>query len=152
MKTKTVMHVDDDKIIGKMVKLVLEKMAGWNVEYCSNCEQALEYMKKVEPDLVILDIMMPNADGPTTMKALRNHGLSEDVPVIMMSAKVLTEVSDFYNAMGVAGLIQKPFNPATLTDEIQLLVDRFETNRLRDRLESDTAYGAGRPGIREAVR
>jgi len=152
MKIKRVLHVDDDRIIGKMVRLVLEKMAGWDVEYCESVNEALEYTKRVEPDLVILDIMMPDSDGPTTMKALRNQGLSEEIPVIMMSAKVLTEVTEYYTAMGVAGLIQKPFNPATLTDEIQLLVDTFETNRLHTRLKSGTANGALNKGAQEVMR
>lgn len=152
MKIKTVLHVDDDRIIGKMVKLVLEKMADWEVEYCTNVEEALDYIKRIEPDLVILDIMMPDSDGPTTMKALRNQGLSEEIPVIMMSAKVLTEVTEYYTAMGVAGLIQKPFDPATLTDEIQLLVDTFETNRLRNRLLSSTANGALYSDAQEVMR
>ncbi len=152
MKIKTVLHVDDDRIIGKMVKLVLEKMADWDVEYCTNVKEALEYTKRIKPDLVILDIMMPDSDGPTTMKALRNQGLSEEIPVIMMSAKVLTEVSEYYTAMGVAGLIQKPFDPATLTDEIQLLVDTFETNRLRNRLLTSTANGALNEAAQEVMR
>lgn len=152
MRIKTVLHVDDDRIIGKMVKLVLEKMADWDVEYCTNVKDALEYIKRSEPDLVILDIMMPDSDGPTTMKALRNQGLSEEIPVIMMSAKVLTEVTEYYTALGVAGLIQKPFDPATLTDEIQLLVDTFETNRLRNRPLSSTANGALDKGAREVMR
>ena len=148
MKIQTVLHIDDDKIIGRMVKLVLEKMAGWEVEYCSSCEAALEYIKRNEPDIVLLDIMMPDADGPTTLKTLRRQGLSEDVPAIFMSAKVMSGMSENFSALDIAGIIQKPFNPATLTDEIQLLVDKFETNRRSERQHTSTVYG----GVRNRIR
>lgn len=152
MKIQTVLHIDDDKLIGRMVKLVMEKMAGWTVKHCLSSEEALIYIKGAEPDLVILDFMMPKSDGPTTLRALRDNGLSEDVPAILMSAKVLTDIAETFRSLDIAGLIQKPFNPATLTDEIQLLVDKFETNRQGRRQSNGTAYGAVDNGIQGVMR
>lgn len=125
MKPFTVLHVDDDKTIGKIVALVLERFAGWKVEFVASGEEAFKFLLKKQPDLVLLDIMMPNMDGTAAFKRMQKAGLLEDIPVIFLSAKVLNGKADEYLAMGAAGVIQKPFDPACLPELIQEIVDNY---------------------------
>jgi CheY-like chemotaxis protein len=142
MKIKSVLHVDDDAIIGRIVRLVLEHMENWRVDYASSCEDALDLLARTRPDLILLDIMMPNTDGLTTFNQMQRLGLIEGIPVILVSAKVLNDQCEYYRSLGFAGVIQKPFDTANLCDEIQLLADEFTGGRLAGNGPDGTGFGA----------
>lgn len=125
MEIKTVLHIDDDKTIGRIVQIILQRMAGWHVDFFTSSQDALVYLEKSRPDVILLDVMMPNIDGLSAFKNMQNQQLTDNIPVILVSAKPMKDLLDSYLAMGLAGLIQKPFDPASLCDEIQSIVDRF---------------------------
>lgn len=125
MEIKTVLHIDDDKTIGRIVQIILQRMAGWHVDFVTSSEDALAYLENNRPDVILLDIMMPNIDGLSAFKNMQSQKLADKIPVILISAKPMKDQRDNYLAMGLAGLIQKPFDPGSLCDEIQSIVDRF---------------------------
>lgn len=122
MNIQSVLMVDDDPDIRKICRLSLSSVGKWRVQLASDGIEALELASKERPDLVLLDVMMPGMDGPTTLGKLREIPWMVDVPVILMTAKVQTHEVEKYLELGALGVIAKPFDPMTLPDQIKTLV------------------------------
>ncbi|WP_199221388.1 response regulator [Desulfonatronum sp. SC1] len=75
-------------------------------------------MKAFVPDLILLDVMMPDMDGPTTMRELRKIPDLANTPVVFLTAKVQPQEFSAYLALGAQGVIAKPFDPMKLADEV----------------------------------
>jgi two-component system OmpR family response regulator len=104
----------------------LEDIGGFTVEYCSSGQEVLDVAEKFQPDLLLLDVMMPGMDGPTTLTKLRDMPELATVPAIFMTAKIqLQEVAE-YKAMGVVEVIGKPFDPMTLAETITKYWNQIE--------------------------
>jgi CheY-like chemotaxis protein len=117
-KCQAVLYVDDDPDICEVVLTTLSLIAGLNVHIANSGERAIDLAYELRPDLILMDVMMPGIDGPTTLKRMRTSPLIADIPVIFMTAKVLpTEVAHFLE-LGAIGVIGKPFDPLTLGDEL----------------------------------
>ena len=81
-------------------------------------EEAIAEAEAINPDVILLDVMMPKMDGPTTLTILRQNAALDSIPIILMTARVQqTEIAE-YIELGAAGVIPKPFNPMTLATEI----------------------------------
>ncbi len=119
MKMQKVLLVDDDKNIREVAQMCLED--DWTVLTASSGFEAITVACAEHPDLILLDMMMPGMDGPTTMKHIREAGLS--TPVIFLTAKVQTHEVSQYEKLGAIGLIAKPFNPMSLADDIRRFMD-----------------------------
>lgn len=117
-----VLLVDDEPDIRRIAQLALSKLAGWRVLLASSGDEAVEVARRESPDVILLDVMMPELDGPTTLERLRSLSGLEQVPVIFMTAKVQKEEIARFLALGAAGVIAKPFDPFELPDEIRKLV------------------------------
>ena len=114
-----ILYVEDDPDIQAIAKISLESVGGFGVEAFDSGTDALVYLKTKMPQLIILDVMMPGMDGPSTLSALRELPGGSDVPVIFMTAKVQQgEVADLQKP-GVIGIIPKPFDPMTLADTVR---------------------------------
>jgi two-component system OmpR family response regulator len=117
-KIASVLYVDDDPDICEVVKTTLCLIAGLDVHTAGSGEQAIDLAFELRPDLVLMDVMMPGLDGPSTLKRMRGHALLADIPVIFLTAKVLpAEVARFLQ-LGAIGVIGKPFDPLKLCDEL----------------------------------
>ncbi len=116
---RKVMLVEDEADIREVAKLSLEMVGGLNVEICSSGEEALQKAAAFAPDLILLDVMMPGIDGPTTLQRLREHPGLELTPVVFMTAKVMRAELDEYRSLGAADVIPKPFDPMTLADRLK---------------------------------
>jgi CheY-like chemotaxis protein len=99
--------------------MVLDSISGFAVEPCSSGSEALAKAVAFAPDLVLLDVMMPGMDGPETLKALRQFPELQKTPVVFMTAKVQPQEIQEYMALGAVGVIAKPFDPMTLTQQLQ---------------------------------
>ncbi len=119
MAGKDVLVVDDDASIREVIQVTLEVVGGWNVRSAAGGTEAIAEARRQCPDAVLLDLMMPGMDGPDTLDGLREAFGEEDVPVILLSAKVQQRRDDHTLAtLDVAGVIAKPFDPITLPDRI----------------------------------
>ncbi|NEX62327.1 response regulator [Noviherbaspirillum sp. 17J57-3] len=119
---KTILYVEDDADIRAVAKIALEIVGGFSLHVCSGGSEAVSAIEQgIRPDLVLLDVMMPGMDGPTTLKALRAFGELASTPVIFMTAKVQPREVEQYQAMGAIGVIAKPFNPMTLAQQVRKL-------------------------------
>jgi DNA-binding response OmpR family regulator len=120
MNIRRVLLVDDDPNIRKLARMSLERVGKWEVEVAQSGTEAIEIVGKCEPDLVILDVMMPELDGKSTLERLKQQGFT--APVILMTAKVQTEEIEEYLSLGAIGVITKPFDPMRLPAEINELL------------------------------
>jgi len=117
---KTVLYVDDDPDIREIVQMALSLDGNIKVIVSDGGERALLKMRIEQPDLVILDVMMPGMDGPTLLKRMRVEPSLAQIPVIFMTAKANPdEVARFRDA--AIGVIAKPFDPMTLGGQVKAL-------------------------------
>lgn len=114
-----IMHVEDDPSIQQVAKIALEAVGGFTVHTCSSGQQALADYPSAAAQLILLDVMMPGMDGPTTLQQLQAKYDLTKVPVVFMTAKVQSNEIASYTAMGAADVVAKPFDPMTLSCQIR---------------------------------
>lgn len=122
VQIRKVMLVDDEPDILTVGELALQDVGGWEVCLAESGAEALELFEQERPDVVLLDVMMPRMDGPTTFQRLRDKNLDGRAVVIFMTAKVQTYEVQRYLELGAAGVIAKPFDPVSLPEEIREIV------------------------------
>jgi two-component system, OmpR family, response regulator len=126
---QSILYVDDDADICSVVQATLRLVPGLEVQTADSGERAIDLAHELRPDLVLMDVMMPGLDGPSTLKRMRESMLLKDIPVAFMTAKVLpAEISQFLQ-MGAIGVIVKPFDPLRLYGELFALWDKEGTRR-----------------------
>jgi len=116
-----ILIVEDDPDIQCIIGIALKQVGGFQVQACSSGVEALEKLQSFVPQLVLLDVMMPGLDGPTTLAEMRQRPLLSKIPVIFLTAKALDQEIPEYRKQGVLGVIIKPFDPMTLSDTIRQL-------------------------------
>ncbi|MDP5142313.1 response regulator [Rheinheimera baltica] len=121
-----IMHVEDDPSIQQVAKIALEAVGGFTVHTCSCGQQALDDYTSVAPQLILLDVMMPGMDGPTTLQHLQQKYDLAKVPVVFMTAKVQSNEVASYKKLGGADVVVKPFDPMTLSDQIRQIWTDFQ--------------------------
>jgi CheY-like chemotaxis protein len=114
----TVMYVDDEPDIREVVEMSLGLVADLSVHTADSGEQALEALPRVQPDMVLLDVMMPGMDGPTTLARMRAQPELAGIPVVFMTAKAMPQEIARFIEMGAAAVISKPFDPMSLGAQV----------------------------------
>jgi len=118
-KLQKILYVEDDPDIQMIALIALENVGGFSVSIASSGIEALTLAVKDQPDLILLDVMMPKMDGLETIRQLRANEDTSEIPVIFMTAKTQDERVMNYRTAGAAGVIQKPFDPMTLADQVR---------------------------------
>lgn len=121
---RKVLLVDDEPDIRMIAVMSLEKLAGWETVSVGSGREALARVESDRPDVILLDVMMPDMDGPTTFTKLREIEALADVPVIFLTAKVQKAEVARYLELGASGVIQKPFDPLNLAKEVTKIVEK----------------------------
>lgn len=121
MDLERVMMVEDEQDIQLIARLALERVGKLNVLVCSSGAEALEQGPDFAPQMIMLDVMMPGMDGPTTLERLREIPQLVDVPVVFMTAKVQRQDEERYRALGAIGVIAKPFDPMSLAQTLKTI-------------------------------
>ncbi len=119
MKLERILYVEDDTDIQTVARLALETVGGLCVKLCSSGQEAIAGAAEFAPDLILLDVMMPGMDGPTTLQRLREQASLKEVPVVFMTAKVQPAEVAHYKSLGAQDVIAKPFDPMTLADQVR---------------------------------
>lgn len=113
-----ILYVEDEPDIQAIAKLALETIGGFNLEVCSSGVEAIEKGPQFHPDLILMDVMMPGLDGPSTLLELRKNDDLNNTPVVFMTAKVQPQEIAEFKELGAVEVIAKPFDPMTLSEQI----------------------------------
>jgi CheY-like chemotaxis protein len=122
MSQKHILLVDDEDDIREVAALSLRAIAGWQVSSSSGGAQGIAMARAERPDAILLDVMMPDVDGPATLRRLLADPQTRDIPVIFLTAKAQSDERRAFATLGVAGTLTKPFDPMTLSDQITAIL------------------------------
>jgi CheY-like chemotaxis protein len=113
-----ILIIDDEADIREVTALSLETVAGWQVIVAPSGAQGIRRASLEQPDAILLDVMMPDIDGPTTFQILKQNGTTAHIPVLLLTAKVQGQDRRKLDELGAAAILSKPFDPLTLADQI----------------------------------
>ncbi len=125
---KKILLVDDEPDIRLVAQRSLEAIGGFVIETCSNGNEALTKAPDFEPELILMDVMMPGKDGPATLTELRQIQSLSKIPIVFMTARVQKNEIAEYLSMGAADVISKPFDPISLSRQIQKIWASIDMN------------------------
>lgn len=120
-KQLRVLYVEDEEDIRAIAQISLELVGGFSVELCESGPAAIERAPGYQPDIIIVDMMMPGMDGIETMHGLKQLPQLSDVPMVFMTAKIQSAEIQYYLDAGATAVIPKPFDPMKLPEEIQAI-------------------------------
>ncbi len=124
-ETLRILYVDDEADIRSIVEFALEDEEGLTLELCTSGREAVAKAPALHPDLILLDVMMPGMDGPTTLQRLRAHAELAATPVVFVTAKVQPQEIAHFKTIGALDVIAKPFDPMVLASQIRALWRRY---------------------------
>lgn len=118
MSTKRILLIDDEEDIREVAQISLEMIGGWKVASAASARQGLVLAANEHPDAILLDVMIPDMDGPTAYQELQSKAETRDIPVILLTAKVQAADLRRFASLGVAATIAKPFDPLELPGQV----------------------------------
>jgi CheY-like chemotaxis protein len=116
--TKRILIIDDAEDIREVAQVSLEIVGGWEVLTASSGREGVAKALAQQPDAILLDVMMPEQDGPTTFLQLQANSATQHIPVILLTAKALAGDRRMFAELGVASVIAKPFEPMFLASQV----------------------------------
>ncbi|MCG5060885.1 MAG: response regulator [Limnoraphis sp. WC205] len=122
MNNKRVLVIDDEDGVRDIIQITLEAITGWDVITASSGQEGLEKAIAQQPDVILLDVMMPNLDGPATFKQLQADTQTQHIPTILLTAKAKISEQQEYLNLGVSGVIIKPFQAQNLVNQIRVFL------------------------------
>ncbi len=113
-----ILIIDDEDDIREVAALSLEATANWEVLTASSGREGIETAAREKPEAILMDVMMPEMDGPTTFKQMQANPATAGIPVVLLTAKVQGVDQRRFAGLGVAAVLFKPFDPLTLAAQI----------------------------------
>ncbi len=123
------LYIDDDEDIGTIAVMCLKLNDAFEARHASNGSDGLKIAIDWEPDVILLDVMMPIMDGPSTYKHLKDNPATSGIPVIFVTARTQRNELEHLSRLGALGTIAKPFEPVTLADDVADLLDKDGSRR-----------------------
>ncbi|MFA6208268.1 MAG: response regulator [Candidatus Obscuribacterales bacterium] len=125
MKNATVLLVDDNADLRKLVSKTLTSLCNWHVETAGSGLEALSFLEKQKPDLILMDVSMPQMDGLTAIEEIKKRKEWRGIPIILITARVQNHEMNQYRHLAIAGVISKPFDPMKLPNQINRLIEQW---------------------------
>jgi CheY-like chemotaxis protein len=122
MKAKKILYVDDENDIREVAQMSLELDPGFYVRACPSGASALAEAAQWQPDIILLDVMMPEMDGPETLRRLQANPSTAGIAVVFITARTQTHEVERYKSLGAAGVIAKPFDPMSLARTVRSFI------------------------------
>jgi len=113
-----VLIIDDDADLRLIIRASL-RHRGFEVAEAASGGEGIQSARAVRPDVILLDVMMPEMDGPATLRALQADPATVEIPVVFLTAKAMRAEIDRLRALGAAGVLIKPFDPLSLGSELE---------------------------------
>jgi two-component system, OmpR family, alkaline phosphatase synthesis response regulator PhoP len=120
--TRRILIIDDEYDIRAVAQLTLKTVGGWEVMSASSGQEGLIKAATEQPDVILLDVMMPEMDGIETFRALQADPATQSIPVILMTAKVQASEQRRFAELDVVGIITKPFKAMKLPEQIAIIL------------------------------
>lgn len=117
--------MEDEADIRAIAQVALKSVGGFATKICSSGNEAISTIAEFNPDLILLDVMMPEMDGPTTLKEIRKMPAFLVTPVIFLTAKVQPLEVQALRDLGATDVIAKPFDPMELAKQIKEIWDKL---------------------------
>jgi len=119
MELNRIAYVEDEPDIRELTDITLSSLGGFEVATYESGAVALESLPGFSPDLILLDVMMPEMDGKELFARLQDLPETKHMPIIFMTAKALVSEKNELNDLGAIGVISKPYDPMVLSDKIR---------------------------------
>lgn len=119
MSSVRVLHIDDEPDIREIVEIALGLDVSLTVQTCESGAVGLRMAAAEVPDIILLDVMMPDMDGPTMLAHLRESPMTANIPVVFVTARAQERELEHFRSLGAAGVISKPFDPMTLASSVR---------------------------------
>lgn len=121
-ETIRLLYVDDEPDIRMIVEFALEDEANLTLKLCASGAEALAMVADYQPHLVLLDVMMPQMDGPTTLQHMQQIPVLANTLFAFMTAKVQAHEIAHLKSLGAVAVLAKPFDPMTLADQVWQII------------------------------
>ncbi|MBD2164451.1 response regulator [Calothrix sp. FACHB-156] len=118
MSRKRILLIDDEKSLSTVIQACLENLADWTVLKAESGREGLLKAQTEKLNAILLDVMMPDVDGFTVLQELKNNPVTQSIPVMLITAKVEPTKHEQYAQLGIAGVINKPFDPLRLAEQV----------------------------------
>ena len=115
---RRILIIDDEDDIREVAALSLETTAGWHVSTARSGAEGIALASSQLPDAILMDVMMPGVDGPTTFRLMQQNPAIAQIPVLLLTAKVQGADQRRFSDLGVAAVLFKPFDPLTLAQQV----------------------------------
>ena len=115
---KRILIIDDEPDIREVAQVSLELVGHHEVFTAGSGHEGLEAARTHQPDAILLDVTMPDLDGPSTLAELRADPATREIPVVFLTAKTQSAERAQLAQLGAAGILTKPFDPMKLADQL----------------------------------
>ncbi len=115
---RRILIIDDEDDIREVAALSLEATAGWQILAARSGAEGIAIASAQHPDAILMDVMMPGVDGPSTFRLMQAIPAIAHIPVLLLTAKVQGIDQRRFAGLGVAAVLFKPFDPLTLAQQI----------------------------------
>ncbi len=117
-----ILIVDDEEDIRQIARFALSQLGSMNVVEAESGNEGVRIAAAERPDVILMDVFMPGMDGPTTLAELRKNPVTAEIPVIFLTARSAKSEIDHLKSIGADGVLNKPFDPITLADEVEAVL------------------------------
>lgn len=121
--TKRILIIDDEQDLREIVQMALEDFTDWHTEIARSGQEGLQKAMASPFDAILLDVSMPDVSGLQVFETLQNHTHTQQVPVILLTAKVRARDLTEFDQLGIVGVITKPFNPTTIAHRVAEILE-----------------------------
>jgi CheY-like chemotaxis protein len=123
MTAKRILLVDDEENLVSVIQICLQKLGGWTVLTAASGLEGLRCAETEQPDAILLDVMMPDLDGLAVLRRLKENPKTQNIPVILITAKMQSAHQSEYAQLNLAGVLAKPFDPLELAKHVARILD-----------------------------
>jgi len=118
-----VLVIEDEDDIREIACMCLADDSSLDVIDAGSGAEGIQKAANEQPDVILMDVMMPDMDGKQTFAALRKNPATSTIPIIFLTAKAMTSEVSELRALGAKGILVKPFDPLTLASQVRAIVE-----------------------------
>jgi DNA-binding response OmpR family regulator len=120
---KRILNIEDEESIQILVKIALEMNPNFEVIVASTGKEGVALAAKEIPDVILLDMMLPEMDGFKILKQLQSNSITNSIPVILLTTKFQDSKLEKFQDLGIKGIIPKPFDPLTIENDLTQILN-----------------------------